>query len=168
MPVKKTLLLGLAALSLAFAAASALADTTIKVNLWDKSGTMEMDMTKSMGMGMGMGADMTKAIMGIEMDKTSVPAGKVTFEVVNNSKDTMHDLHEAIVVPITGKEVVLPYNANENRVDEEASGDLGEVADLEPGKSGTLTLDLKPGLYAVYCNIPGHYMAGMWTTLEVK
>jgi uncharacterized cupredoxin-like copper-binding protein len=80
----------------------------------------------------------------------------------------MHDMHEAIIAPIAGKDVVLPYNAIENRVDEEASGDLGEVADLEPGKSGSLTVDLKPGLYVIYCNIPAHYMAGMWTTLEVK
>ena len=27
--------------------------------------------------------------------------------------------------------------------------------------------DLKPGRYMLYCNLPGHYMAGMWTLLEV-
>ena len=71
-------------------------------------------------------------------------------------------------IGVASANVVMPYNAADNRVDEEAAGDLGEVADLEAGKSGTLTLDLKPGLYAVYCNIPGHFMAGMWTVLEVK
>ena len=45
---------------------------------------------------------------------------------------------------------------------------LGEVSELDPGKSGTLTLKLDPGTYMLFCNIPGHYMAGMWTTVTVK
>ena len=45
---------------------------------------------------------------------------------------------------------------------------LGEVADLEPGKSGELTLDLKPGYYALFCIIQGHYMAGMWKIIAVQ
>ncbi len=162
MLVKKTMLLGVAALSLAFAT-SAFADATVKVELWDKGGVAGM--SKNMGMGMGMGADMMKAVMGVKLDQTSVPAGKVTFEVVNASKEAMH---EAIFAPVASKDVVLPYNAGTNRVDEDAAGSLGEVADLAAGKSGTLTLDLKPGLYVVYCNIEGHFMAGMWTVLEVK
>jgi len=162
MPVKKTLMLGLAALSLAFAT-PALADATIKVELWDAGGMM--DMSKNMGMGMGMGGDMMKAIMRIDIDQKSVPAGKVTFEVTNVSKATEHEM---LVSPIAGMDAVLPFVENENRVDEEASGDLGEVSELAPGKSGSLTLDLKPGLYVLFCNVPGHYTAGMWTVLEVK
>ena len=162
MPVKKTMLLGLAALSLAFAS-PAIADATVQVKLWDKGGVAGM--SKNMGMGMGMGADMMKAVMGVELDQISVPAGKVTFTVVNASKEAVH---EAIFAPVASTDVVLPYNAATHRVDEEAAGSLGEVADLEAGKSGTLTLNLKPGFYAVYCNIEGHFMAGMWTVLEVK
>ena len=162
MPVKKTLMLGLAALSLAFAT-PALADATIKVKLWDMGGMM--DLSKNMGMGMGMGGDMMKAIMRIDIDKKSVPAGKVTFEVTNVAKETVHEM---LVSPIAGKDAVLPFVENENRVNEEASGDLGEVSELDPGKSGSLTLDLKPGLYVLFCNVPGHYTAGMWTVLEVK
>ena len=26
---------------------------------------------------------------------------------------------------------------------------------------------LKPGLYILYCNIPGHYVLGMWTLMTV-
>jgi uncharacterized cupredoxin-like copper-binding protein len=33
--------------------------------------------------------------------------------------------------------------------------------DLQPGASGFLSLDLEPGMYALICNIPGHYEAGM-------
>jgi uncharacterized cupredoxin-like copper-binding protein len=124
-----------------------------------------MDMSKSMMMGMGMHANMKMAIMGVDIDQTSVKAGKVTFEVTNKSKET---IHEMLVAPIVDANVVLPFNANENRVDEEAAHDLGEVSELDPNKSGTLTLDLKPGNYLLYCNVPGHFMGGMWTVMNVK
>ncbi len=153
----------LLALAVAVAAPPAFADSTVKVALWDKGGMM--DMSKSMGMGMGMHANMQMAMMGIDIGVTSVAAGKVTFEVSNASKDTQHEM---LVSPVKDENVTLPFIAAENRVDEEASGDLGEVSELDPGKSGALTLDLKPGLYVLFCNIPGHFMAGMWTTLKVE
>jgi uncharacterized cupredoxin-like copper-binding protein len=154
----------LLAATLAITAGSpARADSTVKVSLWDRGGMM--DMSKSMMMGMGMHANMKMAIMGVDLDQTSVPAGKVTFVVTNKSAET---IHEMLVAPITDANVVLPFIANENRVDEEAVHDLGEVSELDPNKSGSLTLDLKPGNYVLYCNVPGHFMAGMWTVLNVK
>jgi uncharacterized cupredoxin-like copper-binding protein len=56
----------------------------------------------------------------------------------------------------------------DNKVDEEGSVHLGEVSELDPGKSGTLTVDVKPGKYILYCNITGHYMSGMWTLIDVR
>jgi uncharacterized cupredoxin-like copper-binding protein len=164
--MKSPLLLtsGLLALALSFSSSGpASADAVVKASLWDKGG--EMDMSKNMGLGMGMHGKMHMAMMGIKTDHESVAAGKVTFEVTNDSKDV---IHEMLVAPVANTDVVLPYNANENRVDEEAAKDLGEVSELDPGKSGALTLELKPGTYVLYCNIPGHFMAGMWTVLTVK
>jgi uncharacterized cupredoxin-like copper-binding protein len=152
--------------SLALAAATsvpAFADAVVKVSLWDKGGMM--DMSKNMGMGMGMKGNMKMAIMGTDADQKNVPAGKVTFEVTNASKET---IHEMIVTPVANTDAVLPYNANENRVEEDSAGDLGEVSELDPGKSGTLSIDMKPGTYILYCNVPGHFMAGMWTTITVQ
>ena len=152
------------ALALAAGSSSpALADAVVKVSLWDKGGMM--DMSKSMGMGMGMHGNMKMAIMGIDIDQKSVPAGKVTFDVNNASQET---IHEMIVTPVANTDAVLPYNANENRVEEDQAGDLGEVSELEPGKSGMLSIDMKPGTYTLYCNVPGHFMAGMWTTITVQ
>ncbi|MGB9142574.1 MAG: plastocyanin/azurin family copper-binding protein [Aestuariivirga sp.] len=156
--------LGLLALALPLAASlPAQAATVIKVSLWDKGGMM--DMSKNMGLGMGMHGKMEMAIMGIKINKKSVPHGKVTFDVVNDSKETVHEM---LVAPVKDENTVLPFVENENRVNEEKSGDLGEVSELEPGKSGSLTLDLKPGNYLLFCNVPGHYTAGMWTMLKVK
>jgi uncharacterized cupredoxin-like copper-binding protein len=144
-------------------AAPSFADSVINVSLADKGGAM--DMSKNMGMGMGMMGKMEMAIMSVVVDQKTVPAGKVTFNVTNVSKGT---IHEMLVSPIKDENAVLPFIDNENRVDEEASGDLGEVSELDPGKSGSLTLDLKPGMYILFCNVPGHYTAGMWTTITVQ
>ncbi|RUX97263.1 MULTISPECIES: plastocyanin/azurin family copper-binding protein [unclassified Mesorhizobium] len=144
------------------ASAPAFANTIVNVKLWDKDGVANPDAK----MGMGMPANMSMATMRIKLDQTVVLAGKVTFEVQNSSKDTVHEM---IVVPVSdAKRTTLPYVPNENRVNEDAAGHLGEVSELDPGKTGSLTLDLKPGNYAVFCNIPGHFMNGMWATILVK
>ena len=169
MALRTYLKTGIATLTLLMAlAAPALADANVKVSLWNKGDAM--DLSKNMMMGMGMKEHMAgnmkmKAIMGIDIDVKTVPAGKVSFDVTNTSKNMQHEM---LVSPIKDENTMLPYKESENRVDEEASGDLGEVAELDPGKSGSLTLDLKPGLYILFCNIPGHYTWGMWTTLKVE
>jgi uncharacterized cupredoxin-like copper-binding protein len=153
----------LAVVSALALAPPAFADANIKVQLWDNGTTM--DMSKNMGMGMGMHGDMKMAPMGIKIDKKTVPHGKVTFNVVNIAKEL---IHEMLVAPVKDENAVLAYIDKDNRVDEEAAHDLGEVSELDPGKSGTLTVNMKPGLYILYCNLPGHYAAGMWTTIKVK
>ena len=72
-----------------------------------------------------------------------------------------------IVAPIANVSTPLPYDTEQQRVDEDTAGDLGEVSELNSGQSGALRLTLKPGLYILYCNIPGHYVLGMWTLLTV-
>jgi uncharacterized cupredoxin-like copper-binding protein len=143
------------------------AGTVIKVSLWDK-GEMSMDMLgkgKPMGMGM-MGAEMgmKMAMLGITLDHDTVAAGEVTFEVTNDSRSM---IHEMVVTPVADENLPLPYITDEERVDEDAAGHVGEVAELDPGKSGALTVTLQPGRYVLYCNIPGHYVLGMWSILTV-
>ena len=139
------------------------AQTNLSVKLNDNGQTM--DMSKMMGMGMGMKGDMKMAPMSIVISNKQAAAGKVTFNVTNLSKTI---IHEMIVAPIKDENTVMPYVDAENRVDEDKAGDLGEVSELDPGKSGSLTLDMKPGKYLLYCNVPGHYAMGMWTVLTVK
>lgn len=45
-------------------------------------------------------------------------------------------------------------SSDQEKVDEAAAGHLGEVAELETGHSGVLTLTLKPGTRILYCDIP--------------
>ncbi len=152
--------LGLAATILM--AGTAQAASTVKVSLWDKGANAEMPMGLAYATP---GLDPAKATMGIKASPAAVKAGEVTFKVKNDSKDT---IHEMIVMYLTDPAKPLPYISNENRVDEDKAGDKGEVSELDPGKSGTLTVELKAGKYLLICNVPGHYGAGMWTEFTVN
>lgn len=100
----------------------------------------------------------------LSLDKKSVKAGKVTFDVSNISKD---ELHEFLVVKTKLAADKLPMNADGTRVDESKLKDIQELGDIDPGKSGTITLDLKPGHYVLFCNQPGHYTGGMETNFTI-
>ncbi|MCZ8548640.1 plastocyanin/azurin family copper-binding protein [Mesorhizobium qingshengii] len=155
--------LGLAAAMLmAGGAGAAQAASTIKVSLWDKGANVEMPTGLAFATP---GMDHAKATMGIKASPSAVKAGEVTFNVKNDSKDT---IHEMIVMYMADPTKPLPYVDAENRVDEDKAGDKGEVSELDPGKSGTLTVDLKAGKYLLICNVPGHYGAGMWAEFTVN
>jgi uncharacterized cupredoxin-like copper-binding protein len=143
--------------------APAQAASTIRVTLNDKA--EGMDMSKSLGLGLGMKGDMSKAVMSIDVSTKQVIRGKVTFNVTNGSKTMIHEL---IVAPVKDENQLMPYDDAAFKVKEEDSTHLGEVSELDPGKTGSLILDLKPGKYLLYCNVAGHYMDGMWTLIDVK
>jgi uncharacterized cupredoxin-like copper-binding protein len=79
----------------------------------------------------------------IALPKSTLAAGSYSFEVKNDGK-IEHDL------VVKG-----------NGVDE-------KTPTIQPGKSATLSVDLKPGTYDVYCSIPGHKQAGMDVKLTVS
>ncbi len=142
-------------------AVAASAATVVNVELWDKGADAEM------ATGLEYAApnlDLSKATMGIRATPASAPRGVVTFKVTNTSKDT---IHEMIVMYLADPTKPLPYIEAEQRVDEDKAGDKGEVSELDPGGTGTLTVNLQPGTYLLICNVPGHYAAGMWTEFTV-
>ncbi len=147
--------------AVASAAPATAAGYVVKVSVTDT--TADIDLT--MKLGMAMAGDMSKATMALKADPATVPAGEVTFELSNDSKTVVHEM---IVALVADPSKPMPFNANENRVEEDKAGDVGEVSELDPGKTGSLKITLKPGTYLLYCNVPGHYMSGMWTTLTVK
>jgi plastocyanin len=72
----------------------------------------------------------------IQLPKTTLKAGKYTFDDKNDGK-VPHNL----VVQGTGVEEA--------------------TSDLAPGQSESLTVELKPGTYDFFCSIPGHKQLGM-------
>jgi uncharacterized cupredoxin-like copper-binding protein len=142
----------------------AVAGVVVHVTLDDKAADMDM----SLKLGMGLKGDMSKATMSLKVVPSTAAAGEVTFDVKNVSQHNV--VHEMILATVPDTSKPVPFLDKDSRVDEDnvATGDLGEVAELDPGKGGSLTVTLKPGTYLLYCNVPGHYMSGMWTTLTVK
>jgi uncharacterized cupredoxin-like copper-binding protein len=86
-------------------------------------------------------------------------AGRVSFAVRNSGTVP----HEFVVIRTDKAAGSLPFKAG--RADE--AGNVGETGDLEPGKAKTIGLSLKPGHYALICNLPGHYKAGQHADFRV-
>ena len=141
------------------------AGSVVKVMLWDNGADSVANTGHGMPTGGSADAPARATDMGIRATPAVVKAGEVTFEVTDTSQDLVH---ETILVPAPAKGKAVPYDEQKGLIDEDAAGHLGEVSELEPGKSGALRLDLKPGRYALICNVPGHYVAGMWTIVTVR
>jgi uncharacterized cupredoxin-like copper-binding protein len=94
----------------------------------------------------------------------TVKAGRITFHATNKSQVLVH---EVIVVHPRTPGAPLPYDEKQGEVIEKRITNLGEISDLPPGKSGSLTVRLKAGNYLLICNQPNHYKAGMWTKFTV-
>jgi uncharacterized cupredoxin-like copper-binding protein len=99
--------------------------------------------------------------MKIAGSAATVAAGKVTFDVKNAGNVT----HEMVVLKTPTAAGKLP-TSSVGRADE--TGNVGETGDMKVGAAKALTLNLKPGHYALICNLPGHYTAGMYADLTVK
>jgi uncharacterized cupredoxin-like copper-binding protein len=109
---------------------------------------------------------------GVKPKPKFVAAGKVTFTAKNIG--TMK--HEMVLVKTTAG-AALPTKAD-GSVDEEAipeSDKMGEVNNLKPKKSGTLTVKLDAGDYEMFCNLTTkdsqgtsyvHYAEGMHQTFQ--
>ena len=159
--LRNTVLGMVSGIALAASASGAFAATIVKVDLWDKGAGTAMATNLAYATA---GMDMSMATMGVNATPATAAAGIVSFEVTNGSKDTVHEM---IVMYLADPAQALPYIVGDSKVDEDKAGDKGEVSELDPGKSGTLTVALKPGKYILICNVAGHFMAGMWTPFEV-
>ena len=78
--------------------------------------------------------------------------------------------HELVLFKSDMNPAKLPTEAN-GAVDEEkmdqVAEEAGEIPDVEAGKTKSEEFELAPGEYVMFCNLPGHYAAGMYGTLTV-
>ena len=93
-------------------------------------------------------------------------SGTVRFQLVNNGPST----HEFIVVRTDRASGQLPLQRDGLTVDEEGPGVdwVDEAEGLDIGDRRTLTLDLAPGHYVLFCNMEGHYLGGMHAAFTVR
>ena len=97
----------------------------------------------------------------IAMDQATVPSGEVTFDIANEGPSA----HEFVVVQSDLAPDALPVADNE--VQEDTLDIIGEQEDIAPSTTPSLTLQLDPGSYVVFCNITSHYEQGMHAALTV-
>ena len=102
----------------------------------------------------------------VDVGRAVVGQGRVRFEVVNRGPTT----HELDVVRTDLPENELPLDADRLTVvaNDARLVHLGEAEGLDIDDHRTLTVDLAPGHYVLYCNMEGHYLARMHTSLEVR
>jgi plastocyanin len=80
------------------------------------------------------------------LSRPTVPAGKVIVEFVNHGQDE-HNLNAV----------------------EPTEGSLeGSIPNTAPNAHPSLTLNLRPGSYTLFCSLPGHEAKGMKATLVVN
>jgi uncharacterized cupredoxin-like copper-binding protein len=101
---------------------------------------------------------------GFTLSRDQVQAGRITFRIKNISTD---EVHEVLVVKTDLAPDAFPLEPGGTRVDEKKLKVLKDLGDLKPGHAHTVTVDLKPGRYVLLCNQPGHFKAGMFTSLTV-
>lgn len=103
-------------------------------------------------------AQVVKAQLGdywVKPSTSSVPAGKVTFNATNVGQVP----HELMIEQMPMK-MDAPGQPNEDAAQ-------GMIDDMDPGQSGSMTLNLKPGTYMLFCNVAGHYAMGQHTMFKV-
>ena len=94
-------------------------------------------------------------------------AGATTIEAPNEGSVE----HELVVFKTNMDPAKLPTEANgevnEEKMDKIAES-AGEIPDVEAGDTKSAQFKLTPGKYVMFCNLPGHYAAGMYGTLTVE
>lgn len=100
----------------------------------------------------------------INLSTVSAAAGDVTFKIKN---DSANEVHELVVLRTDMPADKLTLGAD-GAVDEEKFDSAGEQGDIAAAQGADLTLKLTPGHYALICNQPGHYAAGMHLDFTVN
>ena len=115
------------------------------------------------------------APMKLIADKSTVPAGKISFVI----KNTGTIEHELVVLKLTGSQTwntlpitdagdpPAPVTSGANKVSE--ANDVADTGtNLKPGETRTLVATLAAGNYALVCNIAKHYGLDMRAGLTVS
>lgn len=108
------------------------------------------------------GVTVTLKDFGVAATPASVPAGKVAFAVQNTGVSP----HEFLVVKSDLAPDSLPQ-VNQKQVDEKQVQVVGKTEPFDGGSKRALTVDVQPGRYVLLCNVPSHYISGMYTAFTV-
>lgn len=91
------------------------------------------------------------------VDRDSVPAGMVTFNLRNEGISE----HEFVIFKTELSADNLPVKDAQVQEDAPSLQKVAEQQQFSPGETRQLTLQLDPGHYVLLCNLPDHYQQGM-------
>ncbi|MER6216965.1 hypothetical protein ABT213_23295 [Streptomyces sp. NPDC001674] len=124
-----------------------------------------------MGPGLMGGPGHGMRMMRLVARPATATAGVVSLRVLNTGAMA----HEVVVLPLSsGQGIGERPTGPAGKVSEE--GSLGEASrscaageghGIAPGAMAWTTLTMRPGRYELVCNLPGHYLAGMYAELDV-
>src|SRR3954462_15557136 len=106
----------------------------------------------------------TEKDFAIGLDKSSTTSGGVTFAITNQGPST----HEFVVFKTDLPADKLPVKNGAVNEDSKQLDHIDEQEDIAPGSTSNLSVTLDPGSYVVICNLPGHYLQGMYAPLTVS
>jgi uncharacterized cupredoxin-like copper-binding protein len=97
-------------------------------------------------------------------EPATLTSGTYTFDVANQGVTD----HELIIASTPNGS--LPLRPDGLTIDEESleAREPGSLEPAGPGARRTLTVHLIPGRYVFFCNMEGHFMAGMHAELVVR
>jgi uncharacterized cupredoxin-like copper-binding protein len=96
-----------------------------------------------------------------------IRAGAVRFDI-DGKGPTMHEFNVARIDHLGAP---LPVAKDGNLDDESETAEFTHLAEREGvdiGQHASLSVELTPGVYVLYCNMDGHFQAGMWTEVSVS
>ncbi|MGA9533199.1 MAG: sulfocyanin-like copper-binding protein [Anaerolineales bacterium] len=100
----------------------------------------------------------------IQLASSTASAGEVTFNIENTAQDVEH---EFVIVKTDLSPSDFPTDDNGD-VPEDQVDIVTEQEAIEPGTSATLVANLEAGHYVLMCNLPGHFMQGMYAEFTVQ
>jgi len=100
----------------------------------------------------------------IQLSQPSVQNGPVTI-TVKNTGSVNHTL-EVLKTNLAADKI--PADPNDQTKADERGKVGGTTAELKPGQSVDVKLDLTAGKYVLICNLPAHYQIGMRASLTVN
>jgi uncharacterized cupredoxin-like copper-binding protein len=99
----------------------------------------------------------------IFVDRDSVPAGTVTFNLRNEGITQ----HEFVIFKTDLSAADLPVNDAQVQEGAASLQKITEQQEFAPNETRQLTLQLDPGHYVLICNLPDHYQQGMHIDFSV-
>jgi uncharacterized cupredoxin-like copper-binding protein len=98
----------------------------------------------------------------IKLDRAETRSGRATFGITNVGGIE----HEFVIFKTNLPVQALPHNGG--KVPEKGIGTVvTEAGGIKAGATVRLRADLRPGTYALICNLPKHYENGMYAALSV-